>query len=111
MLGSIGDQITKESFIFNVPRTKATKTGYRKVEVAIDTKRIEELLLLTKQTDSRVHALFSKVHNIQVDQEKLTAQIAKLILTFRELLDNPENVRDSENIVKSFVMEILKKQR
>lgn len=86
-----------------MPRTKPTKKGYRKVEVSVDTKRVEELLLLVKQTDSRTQILVAKVHNLQVEVQETLASNRALLAVLTALLDCPDGFNDVQAAMKNFL--------
>lgn len=68
-----------------------------------------ETLLLLKQTSEKVHALFHKVHNLQVEVAEQTKQNKKLTSAILLFLSDPQSQKDAEAIADDLRIHHFKK--
>lgn len=78
--------------------------------IGVDNKTLHDTQFLVKQCDERVAALFSKVHNMQVDINQLNTRINKLIATLLETLPPMASTTEAEAIVRDFLNNIKPKK-
>lgn len=79
--------------------------------IGVDNTELTKIATLVREMDARTHALFAKVHNIQVELDRLTEAHSKWAALLKDLLAKPESAEDAQNIVREYIFDILKKQK
>ena len=73
--------------------------------------RFEELSTLVKETEARTKAIFSQIHNLQVEIGEMTTKLALVFTEMHHLVERPESAGDAMSIIKDFVFNVTKKKK
>lgn len=83
----------------------------RRVVIAEINSRNAELLENTKKIDAQNRVLVSKIHNLQVEVQTLTAAFSKLLLTLSDCLAEPASQTEAQAVVRDFLNHIIPKTK
>lgn len=94
----------KEPKTHRHPHRKANvKLVERVIVESAPSEEVKLLVQLVKETDARSRVMFTKLHNLQVENTELKTSINKMAHALYELLDFDSTHTDAQAIIRDFL--------